>query len=287
MYESEGYMREIMRSDMLRQKNVDPFGLRALDFRTRVPERAEMFTRDEALTYIQGCDYPASVDDWLLAREVANRFGKRKLRSMHVLDVMSGPGRLGRELSKMGAKFVMEHDGDDTMLQHARQKAHARSILGRMGFVKSPVERIALPDNQFDLVISHNSTHQMSSLERLREAMTEMFRLTKPGGSLLVADYQRNTSPEFLTALEERLRFTKPSIVPLLLPTFTAAFSKKEFSDVLRHLPGVSVWSVTDAEPPRNLSPWSKRRINRDPVKGHVLDFSPISLRAFARKEET
>lgn len=279
-------MKETSMPAIFRQKDTDPFGLRKLDFRTRVPEHAEMFTRDEALTYIQGCDYPTSVDDWLLAREVVNRFGKRKLRSMHVLDVMSGPGRLGRELSKMGAKFVMEHDGDDTMLHHARQKALARSILGRMGFVKSPVERIALPDNQFDLVVSHNSTHQMSSLERLREAVTEMFRLTKPGGSLLIADYQRGTSPEFLNALDERLSFTKPSIVPLLLPTFAAAFSKNEFADVLQNLPGVASWSVTDAEPPKNLSPWSRRRIDRDPVKGHLLDFSPISLRAFARKEE-
>lgn len=278
-------MKDIFIPLSVRSVEADPFGLRKLDFTRRVPEHSEMFTREEALTYIKGCDYPSSVDDWLLARELAQQFGKRRLRTMSVLDVMSGPGRLGREISKMGAGFVVEHDGDETMLTHARRQAWARTAFGKMGFVHSPVEHIALPDNTFDLVVSHNSTHQMASLDRLRSALTEMFRLTKPGGSLIVADYQRNTSPDFLRALEERLRWTKQSIVPLLLPTFSAAFSKQEFADVLASLPGVGQWSVTDAEPPKNLSSWSRQKINRDPVRGHLLDFSPISLRAVARKE--
>lgn len=264
---------------------TDPFGLRKLDFSVRVPERSEMFTKEEALTYIQGCDYPASIDDWLVAREMGVKFGRRALKTMTILDAMAGPGRLGRELSRMGAKLVVGHDGDETMIAHNRRQAWVRERLGKMKFVLSPVDAIPLPDNSFDLVVCHNSTHQIESTDKLHTVMREFLRITKPGGHVVIADYQRNTTPEFLSALEERLRWTKQSIIPLLLPTFRAAFSKQEWIDAFRNIPTVASLSVTDAEPPGNLSLRSRKRIDADPVKGHIQDFSPISLRAIAQKE--
>lgn len=262
----------------------DPFGLRKVNFLVRVPEQSEMFSADEARAYIEGCDYPESADDFILALEIEGLFGQEALPRMKILDAMAGPGRLGRELSQMGAGFVLSHDGDPTMIAHAAEKAS--SLNGRMGLIRSPVEAIPLPDNSFDLVICHNATHQLTNQERLQEVLTEFVRLTIPGGRVVIADFQRGASPEFIAALEERLRWTKPSIVPLLLPTFRAAFSKDEFSEVLASIPGIAEWSVIDAQAPANGTEESWARIQADPVKGHLLDFSPISLRAIARKEE-
>lgn len=268
-----------------RLSDEDPFGLRKLNFRVRVPEKSEMFSREEAITYIKGCDYPASVDDWLLARELGNLFGLDELNKMHILDAMSGPGRLGREISHMGAKFVMAHDGDQTMIAHNRIMALLQILTRRMGLVQSPVENIPLPNNSFDLIVCHNSIHQLGSLSKLQIVIDEFLRLTKPGGHVVIADYQRGTSMTFLSALEERLRWTKSSIVPLLLPTFRAAFSKEEWKSVLQITSNVASWSVKDAEPPLELSAQEKLKIKNDPVRGHILDFSPISLRVSIQKE--
>lgn len=274
-----------MREAIMPAEKPDPFGLRKVNFESRVPEKSEMFSREEALTYIQGCDYPESADDLLLAIEVQNRFRDSNIKTMHILDSMCGPGRLGRELLKLGAKSVTFHDGDVTMMNHAAEQALAtKRPQQEVNSIISPVDAIAAPDNAFDLVVCHNSTHQLSELGRLHTVLKEFVRVTKPGGFVLIADYQRASSPQFLDALEQRLAWTKPSIIPLLVPTFTAAFSKEEFDNAFHAIPGIKTHIVIDAALP-DLTEEMKKRVNVDPVKGHVLDFSPISLRAIAQKE--
>lgn len=259
----------------------DPFGLRKVDFRQRIPEKSEMFSREEALTYIHGCDFPESVDDLLLAWEIKDRFSNIGIENMHILDAMCGPGRLGRELLTLDAGNVTFHDGDTTMMAHAIQQA---AIQGRrVEGIISPVNSIPIPDNSFDLVVCHNSTHQLASEKKLRRTLDEFLRVTKPSGFIFVADYQRSGSAKFLEALEERLMWTKPEIVPLLVPTFTAAFSKEEFHTALASIPDAKNWLVTDATLP-TMTQEMRRRADLDPVKGHLLDFSPISLRAIAQK---
>lgn len=271
-------------------KNIvnDPFGLKELDFRQRVPERSEMFDENEAQTYINGCDYLESVDDLLLAWEIQQKFSHVGLGNMKIMDAMCGPGRLGRELLGLGAKHVVFHDGDQTMITYAKEKALTVVQPGQeMDAVLSLVDQMPFDDNQFDLVVCHNSTHQLSDLTKLKEAMAEFARVIKPGGHILIADYQRSSDdPEFIEALNERLKETRPEIVPLLLPTFTAAFSKKEFEEVCMAIPCIGRFLVESADFPNNLTPDMWEKVELDPVKGHALDFSPISLRVIAQKEE-
>ncbi len=273
------------KENLEKQNGSDPFGLRGFDFNGRVPEKSEMFDVEEAKTYIEGCDYPESVDDLLLALEMQRLFGPVGIRTMRTLDAMCGPGRLGRELLNLGAQHVIFHDGDETMITHARTQAFNVMESGQsIGFVTSDVDNIPLQDNLFDLVICHNATHQLSNLDRLGTVMKEFLRITAPLGHIVIADYQRATTSEFFKALEERLQWTKPEIVPLLIPSFTAAFSKEEFSNTLRSISGIKRWSVTDAQPPVLNRKW-RERVDADFVKGHLMDFSPISQRVIVQKE--
>lgn len=266
------------------KESVDVFGIRNFDWSQRVPEESEIFTREEAEAYIAGCDYSESVDDLLLALEIQREFGLDRLRRMHILDAMCGPGRLGREFLAMGVPRVTFHDGDEVMMRHARSEAQRALRLGQqMDTFVSPVDAVPASDNTFDLIVCHNATHQLASTDKLHAAMAELLRITRPGGFIVVADYQRGETPGFLDALEERLYCTRPEIVPLLIPSFVAAFSKKEFADVLRGIPGQR-YRVIDAQPPM-LTPKLQARIEQDPVQGHVMDYGPISLRAVVRKE--
>lgn len=271
-----------MKEHIVNPAERDPFGLRKRDFSKRVPEKSEMFSREEALTYINGCDIPESADDLLLSIEITQRFPD--FRNLHILDTMCGPGRLGRELLKIGTQKVTFHDGDPIMLGHAQDQAWHEQRMGTfLDFTLSPVDNIPLPSDSFDLVACHNSTHQLASEDKLRATIAEWARITKPGGFIFIADYQRNTSPEFISALEERLTWTNPDIIPLLIPTFIASFSNKEFSRTVESVPGIQEFLVFDASLPM-LTPRMLERVNKDPFKGHVLDFSPISLRVIAQK---
>lgn len=272
------------RLSFIKQSDSDPFGLRSFNFSVRIPEKSEMFDEEEAKTYIDGCDYPETADDLLLALEMQRLFGPERICSMRILDAMCGPGRLGRELLNLDAQHVVFQDGDETMITHAKNQAFKVMQSGQsIGFVISNVDNILLPDNMFDLVVCHNATHQLSSIGRLCIALEEFLRITAPGGHIVIADFQRATTPKFFKALEERLQWTKPEIVPLLIPSFTAAFSKEEFASVLQLIPGIQKWSVTDAQPPV-LNQVMQERVEQDFVKGHLMDFSPISLRAIVQK---
>ena len=265
-------------------KDADPFGLRKLDFINRIPERTEMFSNLEAQTYIDGCDYPKSVDDLLFAWEINKRFNHIGIERMHILDAMTGPGRLGSELLSLGASHITFHDGHNIMLDHAEKKALELFQPDRFSTILSPVDTLKVLDNTFDLVVCHNSTHQLENAEKLRKTLAEFMRVTKPNGWIVIADYQRNWTPKFINSLEDRLIWTRSDIIPLLLPTFQAAFTKEEFNDAVEATTGVQKWLVFDASLP-TLSPEMLEKIEQDPVKGHVLDFSPISCRVCIQKE--
>lgn len=276
---------EIKQSDLRPLVGSDPFGLRDHNWSVRAPEKSEKFVGNEAQIYIDGCDYPDSADDLLLAIEMQQLFGAESIRRMSILDAMCGPGRLGRELLIMGAQHIVFHDGDDTMTTHSRTQAFKIMQSGQgIGFVTSDVGSIPISDNRFDLIVCHNAIHQLSNIGRLRVVMEEFLRLTVSGGYIFIADYQRHTTPEFLEFLEARLNCTREEIVPLLLPSFWASFSKEEFASVITSIPSIRRWSVIDAQLPM-LTPQIQETVDRDPVKGHVMDYSPISLRAIVQKE--
>lgn len=267
------------------QLSPDPHGLNRFDFSVRVPEKSEIFNEAEAQKYILGCDIPETADDLLLALEMQRMFEPLAIRSMGILDAMCGPGRLGREFLDLGAQHVVFHDGDKTMITHAMAEASKIRQSGQIiESVKSDVCNIKLDDNRFDLVICHNATHQLSDQDRLEEAMREFVRITVPGGHVVVADFQRPATLELKKAASARLNVTNPEVVDLLIPTYAASFSKEEFEGVFRVIPGIRKWSVVDAEPP--MLTWEMwQRVNLDPFRGHLMDYSPASLRAIIQKE--
>lgn len=263
----------------------DPFGLNRWDFNMRVPEKSEKFDETDAHKYIKGCDFPETADDLLLAWEMQRRFGPVAIRRMRILDTMCGPGRLGREFLELGAHHVVFHDGHETMIGHAKTEAFNMMQSGQsIGFVLSDVGQISLPDNAFDLVICHNSIHQLSDFGRLNAVMSEFVRVTDKNGSIVIADFQRPRTIELLQAASDRLAVTNPKVRKLLKESYRASFSKKEFAEAISPIPGIKKWSVTDAEPPV-LTEEMKRRVDQDPFLGHLMDYGPISLRAIIQKE--
>ena len=74
--------------------------------------------------------------------------------------------------------------------------ARAKELFGdvpNLSFIEGDARRTGLPDNSFDLVVFHTS---LCHIPRPDEALSEAFRMLKPGGQVVVfdGDYATNTA---------------------------------------------------------------------------------------------
>lgn len=115
-----------------------------------------------------------------------DRLEKRLLMSVtqprvgeRVLDAGCGTGRLGTELASMGL-WVMGIDISEGMLKVARERTRD---LPQVCLQRGNMEALSLPAAQFDLVITLNA---LEFTEDALRAVTELWRLVRPGGRLVV-----------------------------------------------------------------------------------------------------
>lgn len=99
-----------------------------------------------------------------------------------VLDVGCGPGHLARELARRGCR-VSAVDRGRRLLRIARKLAARES--SAVEFFRARGERLPFPDASFELTIA---TTVIYWVERPREVLREMVRVTRPGGAVATLD---------------------------------------------------------------------------------------------------
>ncbi|WP_101783963.1 class I SAM-dependent methyltransferase [Nonomuraea indica] len=108
-----------------------------------------------------------------------------------VLDVGCGTGYLTRILARVvgPAGQVTGIDPAPSMVEHARLRAP-----GNCSYAVGEGQALEAPDGSFDVVVSSLAVHHMPAAER-GAAMAEMFRVLRPGGRLLIAEFRPPTGP--------------------------------------------------------------------------------------------
>ena len=107
---------------------------------------------------------------------------------MKILDVGCGTGNFSLELARLGAR-VTGIDISEPMLTRARSKAQSECLA--IDFRRADARRLPFDDNAFDAVVSVTA---LEFVPDLREALTEAFRVLKPGGRLVVGVIGGNSS---------------------------------------------------------------------------------------------
>jgi SAM-dependent methyltransferase len=104
-----------------------------------------------------------------------------------VLDVGCGTGTLLLQIKRQEpAAEVVGLDPDLSILDIARKKAAAAGV--PISFEVGFGDRLPHPDGSFDHVVSSLAFHHLTRQEK-REALSEAFRILRPGGGLHIADF--------------------------------------------------------------------------------------------------
>jgi ubiquinone/menaquinone biosynthesis C-methylase UbiE len=137
-----------------------------------------------------------------------------------VLDVGSSSGYLARKLAAAAgpAGHITGVDPSGAAIAYARQ--HSPSS---MTFTVGTAQDLDLRDAIFDVVTCTLAIHHIPARQR-QAAFREMYRVTKPGGRLLAADFDPSRRPLTLHPGGQRMRRAAVTVGPLEELAATAGY---------------------------------------------------------------
>ena len=116
--------------------------------------------------------------DWL-----APRSGQR------LLDVAGGTGDIAfRFLSRAPGATATVLDLTEPMLIEGRQRAEAESMAARLDWIVGDAMALPFEDAQFDV---YTISFGIRNVTRIGDALSEAFRVLKPGGRLMVLEFSQ------------------------------------------------------------------------------------------------
>jgi demethylmenaquinone methyltransferase/2-methoxy-6-polyprenyl-1,4-benzoquinol methylase len=160
-----------------------------------------------------------------------------------ILDVATGTGDLAIELAKLKPEKIIGIDIAEKMLDIARRKIVKRGLENIISFSKSDAQRIPFSDCSFDAV---TVAFGVRNYEDLKIGLSEMKRILRPGGCMLILEFSHPSSFPFRQLYKFYSRFIIPFCGKLIsrhseaynyLPESVAAFpSGDNFLDILKSL---------------------------------------------------
>ncbi|HYG15515.1 MAG TPA: bifunctional demethylmenaquinone methyltransferase/2-methoxy-6-polyprenyl-1,4-benzoquinol methylase UbiE [Bacteroidia bacterium] len=111
------------------------------------------------------------------------------VKPQSVLDIATGTGDIAFEVHKrLKPQTLVGLDLSEGMLSFAREKARKKGLKNAITFVKGDSENLHFADNSFEAVIV---SFGVRNFENLEKGLTEIARVLKPGGKLVVLEFSR------------------------------------------------------------------------------------------------
>jgi len=127
------------------------------------------------------------------APELARMLSGIDVTGREVLDLGCGVGGYDLLLAEAhGAARVMGVDIDGASLEQARRRAASSDVADRLEFQRIEPGPLPFEVDRFDIVFSKDT---IVDLPDKRTALTELFRVTRPGGRIALSDWFRADAP--------------------------------------------------------------------------------------------
>lgn len=111
-----------------------------------------------------------------------------------VLDIAGGTGDLAARISPLVGKEgeVVLADINASMLQIGRDRLIDRGLYQNLNFIQADAEKLPFPDNYFDRIIIGFG---LRNVTRPLNALQSMYRVLKPGGTVIILEFSKPTTP--------------------------------------------------------------------------------------------
>lgn len=129
-------------------------------------------------------------------RAVAPQAGER------ILDIAAGTGTSSAALARSGARVVAV-DFSEGMIAEGR-KRH-----GNIEFIEADAQKLPFGDNEFDAV---TISFGLRNVNDPKAALSEMYRVLKPGGRLVICEFSRPPRALLRTGYWAYLKFIMPTV---------------------------------------------------------------------------
>lgn len=114
----------------------------------------------------------------------------KKYQPKTILDVATGTGDFAIEAMTLQPESITGIDLSEGMLQKGRKKIADKKLENTIQLLKGDSEALPFPDNQFDAV---TVAFGVRNFENLNKGLTEINRVLKPGGILIVLEFSKPT----------------------------------------------------------------------------------------------
>ena len=115
----------------------------------------------------------------------------RKTRPRSILDVATGTADLAIMVARLDPDRIVGVDIAEEMLEIGRRKIRRKGLSDLIELRFGDAEKLPFSDNQFDAVLVGFGVR---NFEDLPEGLTQMHRVLKSGGTLIVLEFSRPTA---------------------------------------------------------------------------------------------
>ena len=208
----------------------------------RIPEPESMEDSGEVEAYASAAaqSHLDAIDDTFVAHAQLLLKGRERGRA---LDIGTGPGqivlKLGYQLTRW--KFIGV-DRSVAMIENAREGLEsAPELAGRVEFQVADGNRLDFPNASFDLVVCNSVLHHLAEPQNL---LSEIARLVKPDGAILLRDLRRPGRFEFRRHVRKHGKHYSGEMKRLYMDSVHAAYTPEELENMVlkSRLKGVRVF---------------------------------------------
>lgn len=126
-----------------------------------------------------------------------------------ILDVAAGTGTVSRILADHGAS-VVALDFSAGMIGEARRRHGGHPTIE---FLQGDATQLPFPDNTFDTT---TVSFGLRNVQEPKRALAEMYRVTKPGGKIVICEFSTPPNPAFAKLYDWYMSTVRPVVVSVV-----------------------------------------------------------------------